>query len=1813
MTGNTQKRVNPTAEDYQGRQLVEGQNGIYQEYAGIRPEKVTRDQQRQYALRDVKVPESYEELIKKPDIKVVDIRTSYGKSKKNIENGLKASGVYNTPIVNKDTGEKIFFNAKGVSHSINNDGNENIYAAEHIAEIIENAVLGFKQNEDADHPNLLTDKIYVFWGAVRGKDGILPVKLMVKEYDANKYSNLPENVKTFFEKNGSEETFATLYDNKIAGKILNVEDIEIAGVISHTSQTVPQSGHRSGYKYYPATISIADLLKNVNEDARKYLPESKEAYTTDDGKTEDTAKTQQRKTALKMVNAESGQSQQIYRQIMANYGFGKTMSKMDDAAKRMGREVVYYADDSNSEGYYKDGKIYLNVNNVRGTNQGVWSVFKHELTHSLEGTVNYNKLFGSKEWLSVANKTLINNGYVRRDENGEVIFDESGNELADVELLENEIRERYRRNNASLGETDLNKEITAYLIENSDMFTSEESINALVSADVSLGKRILNVLKGWIKRFAGTEYEKDLINAERMYLKAIEQAGRGEFTDGRFSERENSFARDNNTKYNESKETNAEVRADEREEIQSERREWSGYNNDREKTGTGTGSVSIPARSGGKFKGLYERGSGETVYVDNSGRSGITESDREKLKGTAVVDENNEPIEVYHFTPEMNFTVFDKGDTGFHFGSMEQANKRGIDKKVKSGRMFKAFLDIKNPIRARYDISNWRANAFATYLKGEGILNEDEYVLISTLGKSDLSYNSLAAKWLRKILKEKGYDGLIYPNGVEGDGESYMVFDDSQIIGREVINYDVVSEEQAKKGLFFYEQNEDDKEYSFKRDEIGTIRGPNKKAEAQMVKIVNERNKQIEKAKRIKEKEEKTAKEKLQKAKEREKIKAEKAEEKEYEKELKEEFRAIVKSENEKAKKEEISKTQARINSTVEKMLNDPQEAIKEFEKLNEYEKAYEEALSSEDKASAKTINAKLKESKRIRKEYRKRINEKDRKAAQKALARSNEMKDKKNGIQYELQSMERNVEDITKMISKKDGAGRDNEIAKFINETYFEPIHKNEADKNRFKTKIDEKVKALKLDTKEKYMVSTKDARTNIPIMRKISESGLVQMYAEGMLNTKDLMEAGADVKKIKKAAKEFRTIYEDIHKTVNEVLVRNGYPPIGYIKNYMPHHTEIKPDTKLGKAAGIFGIEIVNDNLPTDIAGLTSNFRPNKRWVGNFLERRGVTTDYDALKNFDAYIGPVLDVIYHTDDIRKLRAFENEIRYKYSDEGVREQIEKIKNDDVNYETEEKKQNAIEELYKNGGITHLNNFVQEIRNYTDTLAGKKNVHDRSNEKSLNRSVYRFINSVQNKVSKNMVAGNISSAVSNFVPLVQVQAVVGADCYAKALKDAATNVKKSDHFTEKSDFLINRRGSDVVYKTFWDKIEDKVSIPFTAVDDCASEIVTRSFYYDGLKKGMNADTAMTYADKYAARLMGDRSKGALPTVFNIKNPIWKLFTVFQVEVNNQYAFYFKDMPELARRKASSALAVMLFKLFIYSWIANDLSEEWINREFLPDIIGTASDFSGDLTGIRLNNICSIMKGLVSGEGVEIFEYGESSGVTKSVINFAENIGKQIPFIGGLLGGGRISISGAMPNLENTAKAGLGLVSGEMDSKKALSELGKEVRKPIWYIVLPTAGGQIKKMYETRKTIKDGGEYTYDSKGEPELKYAVEDTTIGEKIKAYTFGKSSLPAYKDYMERGFKALSAEQTKKYHLAVEAGISYPKYMEALAVTKGLKSDKDENGNSIGAGTKAEKQGKGKSLSLKTKEAIDGIEGLNKEQREVLYDAMGVSTKVW
>ena len=234
-----------------------------------------------------------------------------------------------------------------------------------------------------------------------------------------------------------------------------------------------------------------------------------------------------RRRALETVNRNSPDAQRIYREIMSNYGYGKVIQNMDAAAKKLGTKITYYAEDGRAEGYAEDGSIYLNVKNLRSTQEGVWRLFKHELSHTLQGaTKAYGKLFSSKAGQELFNKFLKDNGYTNITE------------------LENEIRSRYSKNGKNLTEEELNYELMARFIEGSDILNSEESIRKLTEASPNLAQRIIEWFKDMRTRFKGTDYDKQLAQAERLYLKAVKEAKRnGAYSGGQETGRSYLFAR----------------------------------------------------------------------------------------------------------------------------------------------------------------------------------------------------------------------------------------------------------------------------------------------------------------------------------------------------------------------------------------------------------------------------------------------------------------------------------------------------------------------------------------------------------------------------------------------------------------------------------------------------------------------------------------------------------------------------------------------------------------------------------------------------------------------------------------------------------------------------------------------------------------------------------------------------------------------------------------------------------------------------------------------------------------------------------------------------------------------------------------------------------------------------------------------------------------------------------------------------------------------------------------------------------------------
>ena len=200
--------------------------------------------------------------------------------------------------------------------------------------------------------------------------------------------------------------------------------------------------------------------------------------------------------------------------------------------------------------------------------------------------------------------------------------------------------------------------------------------------------------------------------------------------------------------------------------------------------------------------------------------------------------------------------------------------------------------------------------------------------------------------------------------------------------------------------------------------------------------------------------------------------------------------------------------------------------------------------------------------------------------------------------------------------------------------------------------------------------------------------------------------------------------------------------------------------------------------------------------------------------------------------------------------------------------------------------------------------------------------MYSLSKDLSNRVAGNMVAINPSSWVTNFIPIAQATGECSPQNISKAMYDVVTKNVVNDDFNNRSTFMTNRLGSENLYKTDMQKIVDKLSKGMQLVDNFTSEVVTRAKYYQNIENGMSDTEAMKNADAYAAGLIADRSKGAMPTMFNIKNPVTKAFTQFQLEQNNQLRYLFKDLPRAKKDEATKALLIALFNIAVSSWLFN---------------------------------------------------------------------------------------------------------------------------------------------------------------------------------------------------------------------------------------------------------------------------------------------------
>ena len=758
--------------------------------------------------------------------------------------------------------------------------------------------------------------------------------------------------------------------------------------------------------------------------------------------------------------------------------------------------------------------------------------------------------------------------------------------------------------------------------------------------------------------------------------------------------------------------------------------------------------------------------------------------------------------------------------------------------------------------------------------------------------------------------------------------------------------------------------------------------------------------------------------------------------------------------------------------------------------------------------------------------------------------------------LSLNLNTMQRNMERIL---------GPD---AQVVVDELLAPVQTNEAERLRFVNRMLQQIGKYKLNLKE---------------------SGQVQRLIEGEVTESNLKADGYDAERLSKAAKELSGLYTDFYEAVNDILVSHGYQAIGFQKNYAPHMQEGNMDT-LHKYLDRLGFPTEVSELPADIAGRTEAFRPGKQYDPYFQHRQGNKKINDAVGGFESYVNYMSNVVYHIDDIQKLRRFNEALRTAYAPAELRAEIDRLNMledrmaedesfDGVNLQAEKDK--AYERLRNTSTFGGL---VSVLDDYTNTLAGKQAKVDRSLESLLGRYNLNLGKKLQDAFSKAVILGNISTAVNQTVQIPQLITEVGKRNTVRAVLDVVRGKTARADFAQESDFVTGKRGvQSIAPSEGWDHVKETAynwaARPFEIVDDFASRVIVRAKYVEQIGKGKSHTDALKVADQYAARLVGSRMKGARPILFEQKNIVSRLVSTFQLEVLNGWEHIKHDLPmeiqEIAKTQgkpaAAKRVAGLMTSAFAVNFLANCIIKGITGREPVPfDALGMLANYMATGYGMTKEEYLRAL----ADNGAESVTGGRPLGTERPGGGFA--VSKALTQTGG-------DIVDSLPLVSNVTSI-LGLTDGRLPlpqlgnhmlkkgSEDFLTSLGhgeetedeRAAAAARWLPELGAGavdmlatwvpmGGQAKKTGQGLGALLRGGDYS--GVGDQEvLRYNVEQSPANWG-RGLLFGKSALPETGRFYAEGGRPLSTGQTAAYQELKGTGMRGAAAYDSIVGLRGVK----------------------------------------------------------
>lgn len=796
------------------------------------------------------------------------------------------------------------------------------------------------------------------------------------------------------------------------------------------------------------------------------------------------------------------------------------------------------------------------------------------------------------------------------------------------------------------------------------------------------------------------------------------------------------------------------------------------------------------------------------------------------------------------------------------------------------------------------------------------------------------------------------------------------------------------------------------------------------------------------------------------------------------------------------------------------------------------------------------------------------------------------------------------------------------------INEAIFEPVYVNEQERKRFvnrmhdevrrfedkngkQTALTEKERALTQlviegkavaelvaasDMKEQLIHAAENLKAGGEMADVSQEFGLhdkeardlARRYADWLQTQEDLAGTDVDQTKVEHAVEAYRALYDKFYKAINHFLVAHGYEPIGFIKGYAPHFQPEAESGKLEKALKSIGVDLGAEagSLPASIAGLTKAFKPNKRYNPFFQHRAGKSTEYDVEKGFEKYVDYLSDVLYHTDDIMRVRAAVKYFREEYGPDEISAEISRAESlrfapkeakesflksaglltntSDLSYadlsaKMEEYVEGLFDSIKKTSKYSDLTVWLDD---YANKLAGKQLFSDRDMEREVGRTSLNVGRKLNKMFARANVAGNLSSSLNQTAQLPMIAGEIGPKYVIKAVNDIIAGKTKGD-FADQSDFLTEKNGIDYLTNDKGSKITSALFWPLERMDYLISSIAVRGKYRKELDAGRSPKEAMKAADRWARDIMGTRSKGAAPLTFQSKNLIAQIVNMFQVEALNSWEHVTQDLfgpglkeaeAKLGKEEAAKRLAGIIVATLLGAFLLNRVAEEGYGgtpAQF--DVIGLLVGFLASGNGLSTNEQIAtwIDDAWENGTGERLFGTDANAGNDEFDAGAATedtlyNVSNDIPYLrnaAGLLGLGDQTLP--MPDIYGT-------VTGTAKAVKDNGPFSEEVMRQLMGLAGDTlpGGRQAEKTYQGIETLLKGGYYK--GSGEDErLQYPVSDD-FWNVVQATMFGRNALSETRDFYAAGGKGLSAAQTRLYKQLVDMGADSETVYDAILAWK-------------------------------------------------------------